>query len=376
MSLSLPELSPDPRIVDVLRGVISEPIKVGPDEDDETVNLALEGPGMFGLTNWEDNKTWSGIFNHCVLSARYALRYAEGIVQAGYPVNPQLILDGMIVSHPGRRQWDEAGLYPQLIPDAAAKRAISNETLGLRLIQGKVPEDVFNFVAGLAYSDEFPVGPEVLDSWEHRLSILADHRTSDRYLPLHVRMGGFIVGNFFRKKEATKELTGRVNNTLGDLLSRQRNYRLGINGGLGVTVDEAVETLQSMGAMLKSPRSTLGLQLGNLLQDAETEAELIKVGVDPDNVNDQTVPMPAWEARLRYEYVEAARESVVERLSNLFSALENEYMSARVTEMILWRIDADFPRDTWWGEYAWGMYNKTLRRLSDDSPAQFVSPAQ
>ena len=40
------------------------------------------------------------------------------MVKRGHKVNSQQILDGMIVSHSGRRQWDEAGLYPEAAEDA------------------------------------------------------------------------------------------------------------------------------------------------------------------------------------------------------------------------------------------------------------------
>lgn len=344
MSVGLKELSPNPNIVDVLRGTISEPIqtisrKPGSDGRLVTVRIALEGPGMFGLTDWQDSKEWSGILNHCILSARYATYFAQRMVQAGHEVNPQVVLDGMIISHPGRRQWDEAGWYPGIVPDAEVKKAITNETLGLRLIRGKVPQDIFQFVSSLAFSEEFPVGKKVYLSLEHKLSILADHRTSDRYLPLHKRMGDFIWGYFFNKNQVEPDVREQVHGSLGELFSRHRNFRLGMTGGREVTVNDAAEIMQNLGASTDSERSTLRLQLENLLEDVGTEAELIKAGTSPDDINDETVPMPGWEDRLRFQYVQAARESIVERLS------EDEY-----------GFDIDFPTNTWWGQYAWRVY--------------------
>lgn len=329
--MSLKDLSPNPDVVNALRGTISEPLqtisrKPGSNDQVVTVRIALEGPGMFGLTDWEDNKEWSGIFNHCILSARYATYFAEGTAQAGYSVSPQVILDGMIISHPGRRQWEEAIWYPGIAPNAEVKRAITNETLGLSLIQGKIPEEIFRLVSSLAFSEEFPVDPQVYESWEHRLSILADHRSSDRYLPLHIRMGDFIWGNFFDRERTKPEIKEQVHSSLNELFKRQKNYRLGMMGGKEVVADEAVEIIQSLGASANSARSTLRLQLENLLEDVATEAELIKVGVDPNEVNDETVPMPAWEDQLRLQYVEAARDSM--------------------------KFDMDFPLTTWWGQYA------------------------
>lgn len=305
------EFSPAPGIVDALRGKISEPIqttsyKPGSEGQLVTVRLALEGPCMFGLTDPEDNKEWYGIFNHSVLSARYATYFAQKAFSAGVSVDPQLVLDGMIVSHPGRRQWDEALWYPKAISNAAEKTAITNETLGLRLIKGNVGDEIFFFVASLAYSEEFPVDPAIYTSWEHRLAILADHRTSNRYLPLHIRMGDFIWSNFFDKSKFKADTRELVHEKLGDLFIKQRRYRLGTIGGKMITADEISDCLQAIGANLNSSRSTLRLQIENLLEDLETEVELIKLGIDPENINDETVPQPKWEDDLSTQYLQAA----------------------------------------------------------------------
>lgn len=376
MSEVLKELSPSPGIIDVLKGTVSEPIqtisrKPGFDGQLVTVRIAIEGPGMFGLTDWQDNREWSGIFNHCILSARYATYFAQRLIQAGHEINSQLILDGMIVSHPGRRQWDEAGWYPEVVPGAETKMAMYNETLGLRLIKGKVPEGVFQLVSSLAYDDG--TDPEVYNSWEHRLSVFADHRSSDRYLPLHIRMGDFIWVNFFNKDDVGVDVREQVHNTLGELFTRHRNFRLGLTGGIEVTADEAVEIMQNLGASPDSARSTLRLQLENLLKDVDTEAELIQTGINPDDVNDDTVPMPKWEDKLRLEYVFVARESITERMYSLNKALkaEDEYGSALVVKEILERYDRDFPTNTWWGQYAWRVYQEVAGNrdyfLSDTS---------
>ena len=117
------ELRPTQDVVDALRGRI-EPVDfvrqiLGQENPQQfSVLLSIEGPGMFGLTDWRDNKLWAGIFNHSILSARYSLYFAAELIKRGHKVNSQQILDGMIVSHSGRRQWDEAGLYPEAAEDA------------------------------------------------------------------------------------------------------------------------------------------------------------------------------------------------------------------------------------------------------------------
>ena len=76
------ELAPDPVVIDVLRGEISGPIqtisrKPGSEGKLMEVRLARSGPGLFGLDDWQDNKEWSGITNHVLLSARYAVYFAK-----------------------------------------------------------------------------------------------------------------------------------------------------------------------------------------------------------------------------------------------------------------------------------------------------------
>lgn len=170
------ELSPRPGVVDALRGTISEPtltksLKFNPEGSYYKVRMVTEGSGQFGLTDCKDNQEWADVFDQSLLSARYALHFAQKMTKAGYETNPQTILDAMIVSRAGQRTWTEAGWYPFVAPNAKEKRESSPETLGLRIIQGKVPQDVFNLLAAHANNpEEFPVDPEIYESWDYKLT--------------------------------------------------------------------------------------------------------------------------------------------------------------------------------------------------------------
>lgn len=319
---------PDQSVVDALRGEISEPIrtisqKPGSEGTTVEVRLAKDGPGLFGLSDWRDNKEWSGIMNHTILSARYSIYFAQRMAEAGYEADPQRILNGMIVSHTGRRQWDEAGWYPEAIEDAREKRSISNETLGMRLIQGKVPQDAFELVVALGHNVEgFSVDPEIFNSWDFKISIYVDHRTAQKYEPLNTRMGDFLLGNFFRREDVTPEIRKRVYTAVGDMIERQNNFRLEQEES-AVSLDEADRIAENLGANPSSERLSRRELMRLILQDADTEAALIKAGIDPD-INGEIVPMPNWEHELRKQYVEAARES----------------------------LEKEFSRDSWWGNCA------------------------
>lgn len=330
MSASLKELLPNPEIIDVLRGIISEPIqtishKPGFEGEVVTVRLALEGPGMHGLTDYLDNQIWWGISRmHQGRSGALAIFYGLVMQSAGHKVNIDTILNGMNVSHAGRRAWEEACDYPEVAPEAAAKRVISNETLGLRFIQYKVPPEVFLLVASLAYSEEFPIEKEVYDSLEHRLSDLADHQTAHNFAPLHVRMGDFLARNFF-EDSTTEESKRPVIDELGKIIKRQRDFCLGIPGSREVNINEADDIMQGMGAKSNSPRSTLRLQLRNYLKDAETQALLINAGVDPDQISEQVVPVYPWEHKLRLEYVRFAKPSLIEAIRKGYQIPNTEW---------------------------------------------------
>ncbi len=339
------ELSHDPEIVNVLRGEVSKPVQTAFYKDGvkgslTSVRLAMEGPCMHGLTDYKDNRLWWGMARmHQGRSASLAVHYGTIMQRAGYEVSLETIVNGMNVSHAGRRQWEEADYYREAVPDFAQKLAISNETLGLRLIQNKVPEDIFILVSSLAYSDEYLVEQGVYDSLEHRLTDLADHQTTHTFAPLHERMGDFIARNFFRGL-TTPEAKQPVIDTLNEIITRQREFSHGISGRREVSLDEASDMMLEIGASPVSSRSTLRLQLRNFLKDAQTQAMLINAGVDPDKVNEKTVPVSSWEHLLRVEYLEFAMESLIEAT----------------------REGYQIPLDTEWGRYAQMILPRSLKK--------------
>ena len=348
------ELSINPEIIDALRGSISYPTetishKPGLDFGKTVqVRLATEGPGMFGLTDMRDNREWSGIINHTLTTGLYAVHFAEELIRAGYAVDRQAILDGMIVSHAGRRQWDEAGWYPegvsQLVGENEQKRrrGLSNETLGMQLIQGKVPDNAFKLVVALGHNVEgFSVDPAIYKSLDFLLTIYADHRTTQKYEPLNTRMGDLLLGNFFSTDQITPKKKMEVYTEFGKLIERQKAHHLGRPGVEEVSLDAAEQLAERLGASLTSVRVTSRREFMRLLlQDADTEALLIQSGIDPNKVDDTEVPMPRWEHEFRLSYVEAAKEDIAARMIQLLTAHDES------------TFIQEFPLTTWWGKYA------------------------
>lgn len=329
------ELRPTQSVVDALRGKVSlvsfkRKIPGQAEKQPMSALLAVEGPGMIGLKDWKDNRTWSGIFNHSILSARFSLYLAEHLAKKGFTVNPQKILDGMIVSHSGRRQWDEAGLYPEAIPNAKSKRRISNERLGLRLIRDKVPSDVFELVTALGHeidAKEFNIDPKIYNSLDYRITEYVDHRTAQKYEPLHTRMGDFMINYFFSIEERTPVLKERVYRLTREIIERRKSTQ-------GIEIEEADQAVAILGASVDSDRLKRINLIKLILQDADTEAFLESEGINPDGLNDETVPMPLWETDLRKEYIRSAKQGIRQAIDS--------------GEL---KIDFNNPKN-WWEEFA------------------------
>lgn len=346
------DLFPRREVIDALRGRISNPIqtisgKPGRDYDNfVTVRLAEDGPGMFGLTDMSDNKEWSGITNHYLLTARYATHIALQLSNLGYAINPQRVLEGLIASHPGRRQSDEAHWYLEglvgLVGRDEAKRRhdLSNETLGMQLIQGKVPQEAFELVVALGHNVEgFSVDPAIYSSLDFLVSIYIDHRTAQKYEPLNTRMGDFLLGNFFSKDQITPEIKSNVYRNLKLLIEQQKDYCFGKEGSQEISLDQGDAVAENLGASSNSERLSRRELMRLIIQDAKTEAFLIRAGTNVD-MSEEIIPMPKWENDFRQEYIQAAAPEILARISELTSTSDQE------------TLDQEFPTTSWWGQYA------------------------
>lgn len=345
------ELKPSPGILRVLRGKISEPVttvsrKPGSEGKLVRVRLVEKGSGMIDLNDMTDSKEWSGIFNHSVLTTRLSVHVAERMQRMGFNADPQLILDAGLVSHAGRRQSDEAHWYPDAVAGAEEKKRVSNETLGLRILRGNVPDDVFNLVGALAHNPEgFDIDPETKKSLNYLLFCYIDHRTSQTYEPLNIRMGNFLKQNFIDKNENDIETDKRICAAMAEVIGRQRDSALGTQGVQSISIDEAVEIAKGAGAKSESDRLNLQTFMELIIQDAKVEALLKQTGIDPDEIGETTVSMPKWEDNLRRNYVEAAGDEIVTWFDE-----HRDQTSGEST------------KKTWWDEYALRLYNERKNR--------------
>jgi hypothetical protein len=319
---STTELSLYPGTPESLIGRISEPVTTiskKPDQKDELVTLRLveEGAGLWGLDDWRDSREWSGIQNHMWFTARYASHLAGQMNERGYPTDPRLVASAMCVSHAGRRQWDEARWYPEAVPDAQAKASVTNETLGLRLIHGKVPDDVFDLVTALAHTtdEQSPaIDPAVLSTWNYRIAQYVDHRTTQQYESLAGRMTAFIQANFLGGGTADTELAKRVQREVEGIVYSVRNATI---SGTPVRVDAEVadRKMDALGVPDSSPRLSRHALMELIVRDAETEGILRMQKVNTE-LSPNTVPAPQWEKDLRFQYVAFSARSIRDAHAN------------------------------------------------------------
>lgn len=347
-------IRPKAEIIDALRGEISEPVETTSNKPDQvgekvSVRLVKNGAGMLGLEDAVDNKDWSGILNHVLLSARYATHFSKELKQRGMEANPERVLNGMIVSHPGRRQWDEAGWYPEAVADSIGKRSISNETLGMILIDGIVPQDAFELVVALGHNVEgFSVDPSIFDSLDFKIAIYVDHRTAQKYEPLNTRMGDFLLGNFYKREDITPELKEQVYGQMKSMIDKQKECRFSAVEPL--SVEEADKIAEDLGASEGSSRLKRKELMRLILQDADTEAYLISAGIDPDNINDKTAPAPRWERYLRRLYINDAEEGIFEKVKeSVQKDIDYDQFLANSERPNFSFLDKAFPEDSWWG---------------------------
>src|SRR5260221_10694802 len=177
--------------LEALRGVVSAPIEViskKPDSKGQVVKVSLvkEGSGMIGLRNATDNQEWSGIFNHILKTARVATYLGELLRKTGEKVDPDCILNTILVSHAGRRQYDEATWYPSVVPDAAQKVEAGDTVITLGLLShAHIPPVIIEGVKAHGIGATYPVGQ--MDTWETILPAYADFRVSQHVMSLQER---------------------------------------------------------------------------------------------------------------------------------------------------------------------------------------------
>lgn len=291
---------PENRILTVLKGQISEPTttisyKPATSGQEVTVRLVQEGSGMAGLEAWEDNKEWGGLFNHIFKTDRVATFLGQELQRQGEDVDPRLILNPITVSHSGRRLYDEATWYPDVVADAAVKVVEKDQRITEELLAGaNLPKSVIEVVRAHGFVLFYPI--DTVDSWEKKVSLYADFRVSQNVMSLGARFEDY----------QRAVAAGRVTQEQYD---QQRVY----------------------------------------IEQVEQEIFSI-LPFKPEDITEEYPPQPRWECYIRRLYINDAEQGIFSRLSELQK--ENAAGSIDAAQ-----LEKEFPPDTWWGSYAHELYS-------------------
>lgn len=257
---------------------------------------------MAGLKEREDNKEWSGIFNHLVKTARVATFLAQELRKKGENVSQNLILNTVLISHAGRRQWDEANWYPDAVENAQEKAAMGDQPLATPVLEkAGIPKDVMEIVEAHAVGTQYPI--ERMDTWEKKLALYADFRVSQNLMSLRDRFD--------------------------DLAKRAVPA--------GRLTQEQLDAIEAWAF--------------------KTEQEIFsKLSIKPENITDEYHPQSRWERYIRRLYVNDAEDGIFQRLDELYDQLNQAEGDGSLLPPIIEKFKTDFPENTWWGKYVRELY--------------------
>jgi hypothetical protein len=268
------------------RNVLSEkPATKGQHVD---LYIATKGSGMLGLVDYKDSFEWAGINNNVWRTARVATYLAQLLNEAGVPVDVQLVLDAMLVFKLGRRRWDESIWYPTVVPNAEALQKKGDTNISLELLEeAGVSDSIRKIVNFRKLGLEYPA--DLMDSWENKVCMYADFRTSQSVTSLQERFE-----DLSRRRRASQE---------------ELDY-------LSAWAFKAEQEIFS------------------------------KLTILPKDITNDSPVMPYWEAILRYAYLEDAQVSAYSRLTHLYLLFWKRVLTEAEFTVIL---DKEFPSTSWWG---------------------------
>lgn len=190
------QLTPDPKVLRSMTGVYTGPYRYGDENDIYVVDPSRGGGGVIGITDLKSNRRWSGWFEHFITNARVGTFLAQKLKVAGIVIDPQLVLDGILAVHVGRRIYEEVKAYQNLDlvsnSDAIIKAGADATDLGRRILEAhNVRPEVIEFARVNATDAD-----EVLDDiklLEHRMGLYADYRVTTRVVSLRDRFNNLLV---------------------------------------------------------------------------------------------------------------------------------------------------------------------------------------
>ena len=368
---------PKAQILEALKGKISEPVRTVSNKpgfvgQEVEVRLVKEGPGMVGLGDWQDNKEWSGILNHFVKTAGAAVKIGKLLELNREQVDVQLLLDTVLLSHSGRRQFDEAQWYPEIVESAQGKAKTPDSFLTIPILRkAGVNERIIEMVSVHTLGAENGYRYEDMDDWNKKLPMYLDFRIAQEAMPLEKRFADLqravAAGRITREAlDRLHEWAMRTEQELFDALwiedydwlvdhPRHLLARIKIARELGrFSADEEkllipyIKSKELRLSIADTPSYVLGLSKEDFMEYLE---------LNPEDINDTFLRPGRWERYLRRLYVNDAEEEIFNEYGEAQRLLDQYFITdGIIDESLVEKIKRQFPETTWWGRYVRELY--------------------
>lgn len=285
---------PREKVVNLLNGVTTDQLQVFSKKTGnyDNVRLVKDGSAMTNLLDEKDKKDWYGIFNHVLLVTRYATHLACELEKKGLVIDPQLVLESTLVSHIGRRQWDEAQWYDQALPlvvgkkEANIRKNKTSEELSIRLLDQEIKNN--------KDKDILSIREYVNDLWLYKkenfiamLSLYVDCRTSQQFELMSERVSRMIYLDLIPNELKNDGMRPIVENYINRVIKNN------------LSISEATQEAKKIGIKEKGDRLSLDIVLKMLTISIEIEKKLNDAEI---NTKLENIIAPGWENNLRKKY--------------------------------------------------------------------------
>ncbi|MCR4329083.1 MAG: hypothetical protein NUV65_00880 [Candidatus Roizmanbacteria bacterium] len=361
-----PVLGPSSNALEALKkATFTEPKHIRkPNGQEITTRLVREGAGMVGLENRVENQEWAGIFNHYVKTAGASLQLGRLLQLNGQKVDLQLMLDTVMLSHSGRRQYDEATWYPEQVDNATKKRELGDTQIGLTNLKSKhLPPELIDMISVHGLGTIYPF--EATKTWNEKLPMYLDFRIAQNAMPMEQRFidlqRGVAAGRYTQDfLDKTHEWAIGREEELFEALhipsyeaiaSNPQNLKARIDTAIKAGRFTETEVTALKETKLYKPKSGKDGDIAEIV-GLKPEEFLERLHLHPEDINDQLLQPERWERYIRRLYINDAEQGIFARLSQLHRDIEAGKVGSAE------ELDKEFPINTWWGKYARELYDK------------------
>lgn len=359
---------PNSRVIEALKGRVSESKEVishkpGSQGQKVKVRLVEEGAGMVGLNDREDNREWAGIFNHYVKTAGASLQLGKLLKLNGQEVDLQLLLNTVMLSHSGRRQYEEATWYPDEVDRAEEKREMGDTQIGLSNLKNKnLPPELLEMISVHGLGTIFPF--EATKTWNQKLPIYLDFRIAQNAMPMDKRFvelqRGVVNGRYTQEyldslhrwaAQTEKEFFETLAIPSYDSFKNNPlNLKARIDAAikLGKFSEEEVKLLRNTKLYKQSGQDGDFAEISGMDQNEF----LSRLQLHPEEINDRLLEPERWERYIRRLYINDAEQGIFSRLSEVHRDILERKVGSKE------ELEKEFPENTWWGKYARELYDK------------------